>query len=582
MQHNFLIFLDKFLLSVYYKYVIQNLSTLKGHVMRNKARITALVLACAMLFSGCNNSPADTSSADNSSNVSITQSSTENSESSDEGSSKEESSSEAEKPESSEAETSSSESQTESSDAETSAPESTKAPETEKPAPNSDFSASWTLSNTWQDGGNYCGGYEVVVTNNSGKQVESWTVTVTVPDGFEIISGWNAQYKVNGSTLTVTNESYNGSVANGGTVSFGFNYSSPSEFTPKDVKFNGSSTPIVDAPDNNGNNNTQTTTTTKPVETVPPAPVDPDGSTPVSVHGQLSVKGSQLVDKNGNAYQLKGMSTHGIGWFPAFVNEGAFRTLRDDWNTNVVRLAMYTGASEGYTGSAMLQHEALVRKGINICIALDMYVIVDWHVLADQSPSVRKKDAIRFFDEISKEYADCPNIIYEICNEPNGYSQWDNDIKPYAEEVIPVIRKNDPDSVIIVGTPTWSQDIDKAMNNPLPFDNVMYALHFYAATHTDWLRQRAENCANNGLPIFVSEFGCCDASGNGGNNFQQTKEWLSLLDRLGISYCNWNLANKNESSSAFKESTHPNGNWTESEMNEGAIWIRKWFRGEIQ
>lgn len=570
--------------------------------MKKKIRLTALILACSMLFSGCNNAPADTSSADGNSNISISESSNTEGESSDSDSSAEESS-DAEKPESSDAETSKTESETGKTEEESSTPETeeskleteaskpeteastttTKKPETEKPAPESDYNSAWKLSNTWQEGGNYCGGYDVTITNNSGKQIEGWTATVTVPNGFEIISGWNAKYSVNGTTLTVTNESYNGTVANGGNISFGFNFSSPKEFTPSDIKFNGSHTSITDAPADNGNNNTpQTTTTSKPVETVPPAPADPDGSTPVSVHGQLSVKGSQLVDKNGNAYQLKGMSTHGIGWFPAFVNEGAFRTLRDDWNTNVVRLAMYTGASEGYTGSAMLQHEALVRKGINLCIALDMYVIVDWHVLADQSPSVRKKDAIRFFDEISREYADCPNIIYEICNEPNGYSQWDNDIKPYAEEVIPVIRKNDPDSVIIVGTPTWSQDIDKAMNNPLPFDNVMYALHFYAATHTDWLRQRVQNCVSKGLPVFVSEFGCCDASGNGANDFDQTKKWLNLLDDLGVSYCNWNLANKNESSSAFKQSASANGNWTENDMNPSGSWIRRWFRGEIQ
>ncbi|MBE6880373.1 MAG: endoglucanase [Ruminococcaceae bacterium] len=569
--------------------------------MKKKIRITALILACSMLFAGCSCAP-EVSMPDTGSNISSSESSTENSENS-ENQESSENSSEADKTESKDESSSSPETDSKDESSETTeSKEETKKPETEqsekpetskpetekpddKPTQNSDYTAQWNLSSTWQDGGKYCGGYDVVITNNTGKQVESWTATVTVPNGFEIISGWNAKYKVNGSTLTVTNESYNGTIANGGEISFGFNYSSPKEFTPSYIKFNGSATPSVDGPsndNNNDNNNNDKPVSTKPVETLPPAPADPDGSTPVSVHGQLSVKGTQIVDKNGNAYQLKGMSTHGIGWFPAFVNESAFKTLRDDWNTNVVRLAMYTGASEGYTGSAMATHEALVKKGIDICIKLDMYVIVDWHILADQSPSVRKADAIRFFDEISKQYADYPNIIYEICNEPNGYSQWDNDIKPYAEDVIPVIRKNDPDSIVIVGTPTWSQDIDKAMANPLKFDNVMYALHFYAATHTDWLRQRVQNCVNNGLPVFVSEFGCCDASGNGANDFNQTKQWLDLLDSLGVSYCNWNLANKNESSSAFKQSASANGNWTESDMNPSGSWIRKWFRGEIQ
>ena len=165
---------------------------------------------------------------------------------------------------------------------------------------------------------------------------------------------------------------------------------------------------------------------------------------------------------------------------------------------------------------------------------------------------VMKDDALRFFKYMSKKYADYPNVIYEICNEPNGYATWDNDIKPYAEEVIPVIRKNAPNAVVIVGTPTWSQDIDKALANPLEFDNVMYALHFYAATHTDWLRQRVEDCYNKGLPIFVSEYGLCDASGNGSNDFDQAKKWYKLLDKLNISYVAWAMADKAETGSKLR------------------------------
>ena len=211
-----------------------------------------------------------------------------------------------------------------------------------------------------------------------------------------------------------------------------------------------------------------------------------------------------------------------------------------------------------------------------------MYVIIDWHILNDSNPQTNKAEAKAFFEEMSKKYKNYDNVLYEICNEPNGGASWDGDIKPYAEEIIPIIRNNSPDSVIIVGTPTWSQDIDKAAANPLKEKNVLYALHFYAATHTDWLRQRLTDCYNKGLPVFVSEFGTCDASGNGSNDFNQSKQWLSLLDKYGISYCNWNLANKNESSSVFKESASTDGNWSSGDYSEAGAWIRKWFRGEIE
>ena len=449
---------------------------------------------------------------------------------------------------------------------------------TSKPTTASKFSLDWKLSSTWEEGGKKCGGYEVTLTNDSGSAVSSWTVEITVPSGFEITSGWNGKYTVSGTKLTVKNESYNGEIVNGGTAGFGFNYSSPTEFKPGKATVNGSSAGTGSG-SGSGNNSTPESTTAASVVTFP-APEDPKGSTPVATHGQLSVKGTQLVDKNGNGYQLRGMSTHGITWFPDFINENSFRTLRDDWNTNVVRLAMYV--DEWGNGQCYMKNKdgsrQLLEKGVDICIKLGMYVIIDWHVLNPGDPTAYTDEAISFFNDISKKYADYPNIIYEIVNEPNGNATWGGVIKPYAEKVIPVIRKNDKDAVIIVGTPTWSQDIDQALADPLDFDNVMYALHFYAATHTDWLRERTEKCVAGGLPIFVSEFGCCDASGNGGNDFGQTEKWLKLLDKYGISYCNWNLANKNESSSCFRESAKADGNWSDSDYSEGGAWIRKWFR----
>ena len=453
---------------------------------------------------------------------------------------------------------------------------------TSKPRETSDFSVNWKLNSTWEEGGKQCGGYEVEITNNSKNTVGSWTLKITVPSGFELKSSWNGVFSVSGTTMTVKNESYNGEIAPGGKAGFGFNYACDGEFKPAGATVNGSAAGNTAGSSNNsgGNNTPAETTPASTIQTVPPAPEDPTGTTPVAAHGQLSVKGTQLVDKNGKGYQLRGMSTHGITWFPDFINENAFRTLRDDWNTNVVRLAMYV--DEWGNGQCYMKNKdgsrQLLEKGVDICIKLGMYVIIDWHVLNPGDPTAYTDEAIDFFKDMSKKYADYPNIIYEIVNEPNGNADWTGCIKPYAEKVIPVIRKNDKDAVIIVGTPTWSQDIDKALADPLKYDNIMYALHFYAATHTDWLRERAEKCINGGLPIFVSEFGCCDASGNGANDFNQSEKWLKLLDKYGVSYCNWNLANKNESSSCFKESAKADGKWKDSDYSEGGAWIRKWFR----
>jgi endoglucanase len=452
-----------------------------------------------------------------------------------------------------------------------------------KPASSaSNFTVQWKKSSSWEEGGKKCGGYEIVITNN-GDTVNSWTAKVTVPGNTKLMSQWNGIFSISGNTMTVKNESYNGTIEKGKNVSFGFNYSADAYINEGKVTVNGSTAGTSagnnSSNNNNNNNNNNTSTTKKPAATVPKAPSDPKGTTPVSQHGQLSVKNGQLVDKSGKGYQLRGMSTHGLTWFPEFVNESAFKTLRDDWNTNVVRLAMYVdewGNGQCYMGNKSGSLE-LLEKGVDICIKLDMYVIIDWHVLNPGDPSKYTNEAKSFFETVSKRYAKYPNVIYEICNEPNGGASWSGNIKPYAEKIIPVIRKNAPNSVIIVGTPTWSQEIDKPLSDPLNYKNVMYAFHFYAATHAG-LRSNVENCVAQGLPVFVSEFGTCDASGGGANDFNETQKWLSYFDKQGISYCNWSICNKDETCSVLRPGTSANGNWSESDLTENGKWMRNWFR----
>lgn len=448
-----------------------------------------------------------------------------------------------------------------------------------KPASSaSNFTVQWKKSSSWEEGGKKCGGYEIVITNN-GDTVNSWTAKVTVPGNTKLMSQWNGIFSISGNTMTVKNESYNGTIEKGKSVSFGFNYSADAYINEGKVTVNGSTAGTSAGNNSSNNNNNNTSTTKKPAATVPQAPSDPKGTTPVSQHGQLSVKNGQLVDKSGKGYQLRGMSTHGLTWFPEFVNESAFKTLRDDWNTNVVRLAMYVdewGNGQCYMGNKSGSLE-LLEKGVDICIKLDMYVIIDWHVLNPGDPSKYTNEAKSFFETVSKRYAKYPNVIYEICNEPNGGASWSGNIKPYAEKIIPVIRKNAPNSVIIVGTPTWSQEIDKPLSDPLSYKNVMYAFHFYAATHAG-LRSNVENCVAQGLPVFVSEFGTCDASGGGANDFNETQKWLSYFDKQGISYCNWSICNKDETCSVLRPGTSSNGNWSESNLTENGKWIRNWLK----
>lgn len=290
---------------------------------------------------------------------------------------------------------------------------------------------------------------------------------------------------------------------------------------------------------------------------------------PVSTHGKLEVRGTSIVDKRGEKFQLKGISTHGLQWFPQYVNQDAFIYMRDEWHINAIRLAMYSDPSVGYNAQ---MHE-IVKNGVEYAKNAGIYVIIDWHILSDGNPNINKNSAIKFFKEMASKYRDYNNVIYEICNEPNGDVQWLRDIKPYAQEVIKEIRNIDKDNIIIVGTPTWSQDIDIVAKNPISdYENIMYALHFYAGTHKDYLRHKLSNALNLGLPIFVSEFGISDSSGNGELDINEGNKWIELLNENDISWICWNLSNKNESSALLKNTSKITG-WTKDELSNQGKWL---------
>ncbi len=293
-----------------------------------------------------------------------------------------------------------------------------------------------------------------------------------------------------------------------------------------------------------------------------------------SQNGALSVKGTQLVDEKGQAVQLRGISTHGIAWFPDFVNQDAVTQLSEDWGANLFRIAMYTDENGGYcTDGEKEKLKALVTDGVEYAKQADMYVIVDWHILHDSNPLTHKAEALQFFKEMTEKLKGEKHVLYEICNEPNSGCSWE-DIKTYANEVIPVIRENAPEAVILVGTPTWSQEIEKPQNDPITgYDNIMYTLHFYAATHKEDLRSKMVNAVEAGTPVFVSEYGLCDASGNGGNDLGQAQSWIDTMDQHGISYAVWSFCNKEETSALIASSCRKTSGFTREDLSESGKWI---------
>lgn len=275
---------------------------------------------------------------------------------------------------------------------------------------------------------------------------------------------------------------------------------------------------------------------------------------------QLLEKNGQmtLCDEKGNPIQLRGMSTHGLHWYPQIINNNAFATLANDWGSNVIRLAMYVGEN-GYATNPGVKKRVI--DGIDLAIKNDMYVMVDWHVLSPGDPNAEVySGAMDFFKEISSLYPNNKHIIYELANEPNNTEPgvenseegW-KAVKSYAEPIIKMLRESGNENIVIVGSPNWSQRPDLAADNPIEDDNTMYSAHFYTGTHlpSTYVMNNVEYALENGVAVFITEWGTSEATGHNGPYIENADVWLDFLGKNNISWCNWSLTNKNETSGAF-------------------------------
>ena len=463
-----------------------------------------------------------------------------------------------------------------------------------------------SIANTWSDGIKEYAQYTVNLSNNSSEPVKNWKVLIDITD-IEITQVWNAKYEINGSILKLGPESYNNEVQQQQKIELGFIAKSDLKQKLENIKtYSGEQK--VNTNNNNNNeikenkekNDISTNNTTGQIQSNVPQKnenksndktskiennilikimkkgatevIKEINSTPVGKHGKLSVEGTKIVDKNKQEFQLKGVSTHSIAIYSQYINEETFKEMRDNWNINVIRIAMYSNPNDGYTKEL----HSKVKEAVNYATDLGLYVIIDWHILQDNNPNTYKNEAISFFEEMANEFKNNKNVLYEICNEPNGDVTWDKDIKPYAEEVISKIRAIDTNAIIIVGTPKWSQDVDIVANNPITdYENIMYTLHFYAATHKDELRKKLKIAHEKGLPIFVTEFGISDASGNGTISQEEGDKWIELLNSYNISWVCWNLSNKNETSAILNSNCNKTTGFQESDFSQQGKWLLK-------
>jgi endoglucanase len=394
-------------------------------------------------------------------------------------------------------------------------------------------------------------GFQANVSITTDQRIDGWTVEWDFTSAVSGISAWNvSKSSLSGRHFTATDAGWNGPIGAGQTREvFGFTATGDSgDIT--NLKLNG----VVC-----GEGDGEQTTGPEPTD---PEPTDPaPAGTPVEEHGKLHVCGTQMCDESNAPVQLKGVSSMWLHWQtqPYAQNRSALEWMRDNWSVDVFRVAMGVEPEGAYL-SDPARWKAEVETVIDNAAAAGVYVIVDFHAHAAHQHTA---EAVAFFGDLAARYGDLPNIIWEPYNEPEQVS-WSGTVKPYHQAVVAAIRAEDPDNIIVLGTPTWSQDVDVAAGDPVSGTNLMYTLHFYSCTHQQWNRDKADAAIDAGLALFVTEWGASAADGglDGRLCLDEAQTWIDWMAANGISWTAWKLDVGPDSTNLLASGAPLTGGWT--------------------
>jgi len=291
----------------------------------------------------------------------------------------------------------------------------------------------------------------------------------------------------------------------------------------------------------------------------------PRGRRPVSrlrVETGGIVRGDELV-------RLSGASLFWPNLQPHLFCAQTVQWLARDWRLNLIRVPI--GIAPEGPPMMLSDAVALAKRVIDAAIAEDIYVLVDWHAHDELA------EGAYCLASLAEHYRDQPNILYETWNEPAPRFGWDT-IRTYHEKVIDAVRVHAPSALIVAGTPEHSKRVDTAALAPLARPNIAYALHFYAGTHREGLRARARAALSRGLTLLASEWGACEANGDGLTDWAEANRWLAFLKQYGVGDITWAISSKQEASSALRARSKAVSGWGRSDLTPAGRFHRSRLR----
>lgn len=415
---------------------------------------------------------------------------------------------------------------------------------------------------TWKDSEKNYSTIQVTIKNESDKSIKDWKFVMQLDTDIEFSQMWNGNWKKEEENIIATSVEYNSEILPGNEINLGGTITYKGSL--KILSYELYSDNIeVETENENINLNYEE----RELKEYSKIQIEKDSD--LKSHGMLKLDGQNIVDENGENFQIQGVSTHSISAFPEYINSNVFKFIKNTLNCNTIRLCVYTIEEEGYTTDLFPK----IDEGIELATEQGLYVILDWHILKDADPNINIEASKEFFSRMVERYKDYENIIYEICNEPNGATTWDS-VRNYALEIIPIIREN-CSNLIIIGTPNYCKDLKDTVSNPITeYDNLLYSFHFYASSHKQSMREVLDSAYKESLPVIVSEYGLSEYTGTGSIDEEEADNWIDYLRERNIGYICWSFCNKDESSALLKPETSNIDELTEENLSQAGIWIK--------
>ena len=404
---------------------------------------------------------------------------------------------------------------------------------------------------------------QITIKNQSDKTIKDWKFVMQLDRDVEFSQMWNGNWEKEENNIIAKSVEYNSEIMPNSEINIGGTISYNGKLKILGYELYSDNLEVKTQKEN-------VNFSTEEKEVKEYSKIEFEKDSPLKKHGELKLDGQTIVDKNGEKFQIQGISTHSISAFPEYINSNVFKFIKNNLNCNTIRLCVYTVEDEGYTTDLFPK----IDEGIEYATEQGMYVILDWHTLKDANPNINKESAKEFFSRMVERYKDYENIIYEICNEPNGATTWD-DVREYALEIIPIIRDCNPNSLIIVGTPNYCKNLEDVVSNPITeYDNLLYSFHFYASSHKQSMREKLDSAYIESLPVIVSEYGLSEYTGTGSLDEEETDSWIEYLRERNIGYICWSFCNKDESSALLKPEEMNVDELTEENLSTAGNWIK--------